>query len=147
MRRRGKHIQKGDSRAPLVREEKMGHACKWMRPPRWLRWYRIGLQCGRPGSVPGLGRCPGEGNGYPLQDSGLENSMDCRVHGVTKRGWATCSFTFFSCISVYSVTFFIVVINLCLYTGLLRFCGVFLFFFFFFLLPFFSFLFFIILIF
>ena len=28
-----------------------------------------------PGSVPGLGRSPGEGNGYPLQYSGLENSM------------------------------------------------------------------------
>ena len=28
------------------------------------------------GSVPGLGRSPGEGKGYPLQDSGLENSMD-----------------------------------------------------------------------
>ena len=27
---------------------------------------------------------PGEGNGYPLQYSGLENSMDCIVHGVTK---------------------------------------------------------------
>ena len=27
------------------------------------------------GSVPGLGRSPGEGNGYPLQYSGLENSM------------------------------------------------------------------------
>ena len=28
-------------------------------------------------SIPGLGRSPGEGNGYPLQYSGLENSMDC----------------------------------------------------------------------
>ena len=28
-------------------------------------------------SIPGLGRSPGEGNGYPLQCSGLENSMDC----------------------------------------------------------------------
>ena len=32
-------------------------------------------------SIPGLGRSPGEGNGYPLQYSGLENSMDCIVHG------------------------------------------------------------------
>ena len=32
------------------------------------------------GSIPGLGRSPGEGKGYPLQYSGLENSMDCRVH-------------------------------------------------------------------
>ena len=36
------------------------------------------------GSIPGLGRFPGEGKGYPLQYSGLENSMDCIVHGVAK---------------------------------------------------------------
>ena len=36
------------------------------------------------GSIPGLGRSPGEGKGYPLQYSGLENSMDCIVPGVTK---------------------------------------------------------------
>ena len=35
-------------------------------------------------SIPGLGRSPGEGKGYPLHYSGLENSMDCIVHGVTK---------------------------------------------------------------
>ena len=29
------------------------------------------------GLIPGLGRYPGEGKGYPLQYSGLENSMDC----------------------------------------------------------------------
>ena len=33
------------------------------------------------GLIPGLGRSPGEGKGYPLQCSGLENSMDCIVHG------------------------------------------------------------------
>jgi len=36
------------------------------------------------GSIPGLGRSPGEGKRYPLQYSGLENSMDCIVHGVAK---------------------------------------------------------------
>ena len=41
------------------------------------------------GSIPGLGRCPGEGNSYPLQYSGLENSMDrgawwATVHGVAE---------------------------------------------------------------
>ena len=36
------------------------------------------------GSIPGLGRSPGEGKGYPLQYSGLENSMDCIVHGVAR---------------------------------------------------------------
>ena len=36
------------------------------------------------GSIPGLGRSSGEGKGYPLQYFGLENSMDCIVHGVGK---------------------------------------------------------------
>ena len=41
------------------------------------------------GSIPGLGRCLGEGSGYPLQYSGLQNSMNrgawwASVHGVTK---------------------------------------------------------------
>ena len=36
------------------------------------------------GSIPGLGRSPREGKGYPLQYSGLENPLDCIVHGVTK---------------------------------------------------------------
>ena len=38
------------------------------------------------GSIAGLGRSPGEGKRYPypLQYSGLENSMDCILHGVTK---------------------------------------------------------------
>ena len=55
----------------------------------------LGLPCGSAGKestcnvedlglIPGLGRSPGEGKGYPLQYSGLENSVDCIVHGVTK---------------------------------------------------------------
>ena len=36
------------------------------------------------GSIPGFGRSTEEGKGYPLQYSGLENSMDCIVHGVTE---------------------------------------------------------------
>ena len=40
------------------------------------------------GFNPWVGRSPGEGNGYPLQYSGLENSTDCVVHGVAKsRTW------------------------------------------------------------
>ena len=35
-------------------------------------------------SIPGLGRSPGEENGYPLQYFGPENSMDSIVHGVAK---------------------------------------------------------------
>ena len=36
------------------------------------------------GLIPGSRRSPGEGKGYPLQYSGLENPMDCIVHGVIK---------------------------------------------------------------
>ena len=36
------------------------------------------------GSIPWLGRSPGEGKGYSLQYSGLENSIDCIIHGVAK---------------------------------------------------------------
>ena len=50
---------------------------------------------GNAGSIPGLGRSPVEGNGYPLQYSCLENSMDRgawrpTVHGVAK-SWARLS--------------------------------------------------------
>ena len=55
----------------------------------------LGFPCGSAGkesacnagdlsSIPGLGRSPGEEKGYPLQYSGLENSMDCIDHGVSK---------------------------------------------------------------
>ena len=59
-----------------------------------MTWYNImgfpdnsvgeesSCNAGNPGLIPGLGRSPGEGKGYPLQYSGLENSMDCIVHGV-----------------------------------------------------------------
>jgi len=36
------------------------------------------------GLIPAFGRTPGEGKDYPFQYSGLENSMDCIAHGVTK---------------------------------------------------------------
>ena len=39
---------------------------------------------GDPGLIPGLERPPGEGKDHPLQCSGLENSMDCLVHGVAE---------------------------------------------------------------
>ena len=54
---------------------------------------------GDPGSMPGSGRSPGEGNGNPLQYSGLENSMDrgawqATVHGVAKSQTRQSDFTF-----------------------------------------------------
>ena len=50
------------------------------------------------GSIPGLGRSPGEGNGNPLQYSCLENCMDggafwATVHGVTKSRTRLSDFT------------------------------------------------------
>ena len=45
-------------------------------------------------SIPGLGRSPGEGKGYPLQYSRLENYMDCIVHGVTKSRTLLSNFPF-----------------------------------------------------
>ena len=50
------------------------------------------------GSIPGLGRCPGEGTIYPLQFSSLENSMDCIVHWVVKSGTRLSDFHFHSLI-------------------------------------------------
>ena len=60
-----------------------------------LNDFHFHFTCGLAGKVsacnvgdlglnPGLGRSPGEGKGYPLQYSGLENSIDCIVHGVAK---------------------------------------------------------------
>ena len=53
------------------------------------------------GSIPGLGRSPGEGKGYPLQYSCLENSMDCIVHGISK-SWTWLSDFHFT--SLYFIT-------------------------------------------
>ena len=47
------------------------------------------------GSSPLLGRSSGEGNGYPFQYSGLENSMDCVVHRVAKSRTQLSNFHFF----------------------------------------------------
>ena len=46
------------------------------------------------GSIPGLGRSPVEGNSHPLQYSGLENAMDCIVHGSQRVGPRLSNFHF-----------------------------------------------------
>ena len=56
--------------------------------PWWLR-MQSACNAGDPGLIPGSGRSPGEGNGYPLQYSCLENSKDrwawwATGHGITK---------------------------------------------------------------
>ena len=90
-----------------------------MRRPGFDSWVRkicwrmdrlptpvfLGFPCGSAGKestcntgdlglIPGFGRSPGEGKGYPLQYYGLENSMDCIVHGVTK-SWTQLSELYF----------------------------------------------------
>ena len=60
-----------------------------------ITYFHLGFSCGSAGkestcnagdlgSMPALGRAPGEGKGYLLQYSDLDNSMDCIVHGVAK---------------------------------------------------------------
>ena len=87
----------------------VGKESTYCRRPRfnswvWKIWWRrdglptpvfLGFPCdsagkesacnaGDLGLSPGPGRSPGEGKGYPLQYSGLENSMDYIIHGVAK---------------------------------------------------------------
>ena len=79
--------------------------------------YFLGFPCGSAGkesacnagdlgSILGLGRSPGEGKDYPLQYSGLENSMDCIVHGVAKRRTRLSDFHFTSFFLVETKRYF-----------------------------------------
>ena len=84
----------------------------WVRKICWRRdrlltLVFLGFPCGSAGKVsacsvghlgfiPGLGRSSGEGKGYPLQYSGLENSVDCKVHGVAKCQTQLSNFHFLS---------------------------------------------------
>ena len=81
--------------SPAVQETRFN---SWVGKIRWRRDglptpLLLGFPCdsagkeptcnvGDLGSIPGLGRSPGEGKGYPLQYYGLENSIGCIVHGV-----------------------------------------------------------------
>ena len=64
----------------------LGSASSYMDFPSGSVGKESTCHVGDLGSIPRLGRCPGEGNSYPLQYSGLENSMDCVyiVHGVAE---------------------------------------------------------------
>ena len=64
----------------------------------------IHLQClGDLSSIRGLGRSPGEGHSKPLQYSGLENPMDCIVHGVAKSRTRLSNFHFLSLFITYAL--------------------------------------------
>ena len=67
----------------LLENGQATHSCI-LGLPFWLSWQIIHLQCGRPAFDPWVGKIPGEEKVYPLQYSGLENSMDYIVHEVTK---------------------------------------------------------------
>ena len=54
-----------------------------------------------PSLIPGSGRSPGEGISHPLQYSGLENSMDCIVHGIAKSQTQLSDFHFHMYIYIY----------------------------------------------
>ena len=97
-----------NNRASLIAQlvKKICLQCRRAQFNSWVRkipWRRdrlptavfLGFPCGSAGkestcnvgdlgSIPGLGISPGERKGYPLQYSGLENSMGCIVHGVAK---------------------------------------------------------------
>ena len=67
--------------------------------PWWLSSKESDCNAGDPASVPGSGRSPGEGNGNPLQSSGLGHPMDrgawwATVHGVAKSWTRLSNFTF-----------------------------------------------------
>ena len=57
------------------------------------------------GLIPGSGRSPGEGKGYPLQYPGLDNSMDCIVHGVVKSQTRLSNFQFHFSLSYIYIKF------------------------------------------
>ena len=61
-----------------------GHYSTHMGFPRGSAGEESARNAGDPGWIPGLERSPGEGKGYLLQYSGLENSMDFIVYGITK---------------------------------------------------------------
>ena len=62
--------------------------CYYLLFPGGLAGKESACNAGDLGSIPGLGRSPGEGNGYPLQYFSWKNSLHCIVHGVEKsRTW------------------------------------------------------------
>ena len=72
-----------------------GEACQHIQGfPGGSAGKESAYNAGDRGSIPVLGRSPGEGKGYPLQYSGLENSMDSIGHGVAKSWTQLSDFNF-----------------------------------------------------
>ena len=88
-------MDRGAWQARVHGVERAGHDLATKPPPRVVNGVSDGKEfacnVGDPGSMPGSGRSSGERNGYPLQHSCLENSMDrdaCKAtaHGVVRSG-------------------------------------------------------------
>ena len=94
------------------------HVNVWQKPPQYCKVIILQLNklilknkketnkkstchVGNLGLIPGLGRSPGEGKGYLLQYSGLENSVDCIVPGITKSQSQLSDFLFFPVVHYY----------------------------------------------
>ena len=65
------------------------------------------------GLIPGLGRSPGERKGYPPQYSGLENSLECIVHGVAMSWTQLNDFHFHFCLLIFIIAFPYYSFNVC----------------------------------
>ena len=76
------------------RRDRLPFQYSWTALVAYLAGKESACNAGDLGSTPGLGRSPGEGKDYPLQYSGLENSMDYIVHGVTESQTGQSDFTF-----------------------------------------------------
>ena len=125
-------LKKKKKKNPPAMQETPVQFLGWEDPLEKGRWPTpicLGFPCGSAGkesacnvgdlgSIPGLGRSPGEGKGYPLQYSGLENSMDCIVHGVAKSQTrlSDFDFTFTSCLDNCNslLTAFLLPLHVCL---------------------------------
>ena len=70
---------KVQSKAEEKKKKEIGYPLRY-----WVSLVAQLVKNAHVGSIPVLGRSSGEGKGHPLQYSGLENSMDCIVHGVAK---------------------------------------------------------------
>ena len=81
------HFMAGDTCTKDRGKLGFGHF-KWPLDHQGFPYSPVGKEsacsAGDSGLIPGLGRSPGKGKSYPLQYSGLENSTDYIVHGVTK---------------------------------------------------------------
>ena len=79
--------------------------------PSWLSCKESACNVRDLGSIPGLGKSLGEGKGYPLQYSDLEDSMDCIVHGVSESDTSDFHFTSLHIHIYYFINFIMLLKN------------------------------------